>query len=295
MTPFTPDVFVVGIVPASPKGDPFEPMRHDAARCLDDEALQLVAHRQGDRIAYIAAPARQFTGFTDAVVCPLSAALPGAPGHRGEGAYLVPRIADLGSAVFFQNGKLESYAKPLAELERMAAERGLPVYPQHSNKGALAWQGDNARAQAEARRTARSLLASLALVLALVAGAHLAALSLTGMLAPKLAAHNAQVSAQLAAAAGEMQTALARLEPRELVELDSATALALRYDGRLARFETDTQSRVSFRLELPLYAPSEAYAKLGPVAVRKEQGWLVVERVALSAASARVPATVPKP
>jgi hypothetical protein len=92
---FTPKEFVAGFI-AHPKGtNAIEAAWHAAAVALETERIRFVQHEADGGIYFLAADAADFVTHPNAMT-PLAAAIPGAAGHQGDGAYLV----ELGNGLF---------------------------------------------------------------------------------------------------------------------------------------------------------------------------------------------------
>jgi len=85
---FTPREIVSGFIEIPPKASPLEAAWHASAIALDTERVRVVQHEAEGGIYFIAADASDFVNHPDATT-QLAAALPGHPGHKGDGAYFV--------------------------------------------------------------------------------------------------------------------------------------------------------------------------------------------------------------
>lgn len=91
---YTPREFVSGFISPPRGANPLEAAWHAAAVALETERIRVVQHEADGGIYFLAADAGDFVNHPNAMT-PLSSAMPGAAGHKGDGAY----FADLGSGV----------------------------------------------------------------------------------------------------------------------------------------------------------------------------------------------------
>lgn len=91
---YTPREFVSGFISPPRGANPLEAAWHAAAVALETERIRVVQHEADGGIYFMAADAGDFVNHPNAMT-PLASAMPGAAGHKGDGAYFV----DLGSGV----------------------------------------------------------------------------------------------------------------------------------------------------------------------------------------------------
>lgn len=126
---FTPRSFLGGFVRV-PEGEKRyrDATWHAAAVALDTDAVRLICARDRDGVYYLAAPAGEFANHPDAASV-LGTALPGMPGHEGDGVY----CCDLGGNVVASVRKaaqvLETYIGERRDAERFAGG-GSVFWPQ---------------------------------------------------------------------------------------------------------------------------------------------------------------------
>ena len=91
---FTPKELVSGFIDAPRNASSIEAAWHAAAVALDTERVRLVHHEADGGVYFLAADASDFADFPNAIT-PLAAALPGAEGHKGDGAYFIDLAAGI--------------------------------------------------------------------------------------------------------------------------------------------------------------------------------------------------------
>lgn len=227
---YTPKEFVSGFVPLKTRANPVETAWHAASTGLDTENIRLVSKEADGGVYFIAAAASSFASIPNCVT-PLYSAIPGTPGHQGDGAY----FQDIGGgmvAVVIKKGKsLESYSGEKSEAIRFAG--GLPqITPVSSSK----WNGYH---QLEMRYSIREMwtfMAGMAFfaILFLVAGIY--ATMQAGLLS-----HNSEET--LLEIRATQQTALKDLNRHtgvgqsQYLEYKRINAVILKLGGQLKRYQ----------------------------------------------------------
>lgn len=126
---FTPRSFLGGFIRVQEGEKRFRDATwHAAAVALDTDAVRLICARDKEGVYYLAAAAGDFANHPDAASV-LGAALPGVPGHEGDGVY----CCDLGGNVVASVRKaaqvLETYIGERRDAERFAGD-GPVFWPQ---------------------------------------------------------------------------------------------------------------------------------------------------------------------
>lgn len=136
MAEYTPLGFVAGRIPST--AAPWESAWHAASRALETREVQMVVSAHAGNTFYLAAPARDFASYPDAVTS-LAAALPGMSGHLGVGAY-VAQIADrqTGVVLLESDGTVRVFVGERDEADEFAAQYGAPLHPADTP---APWQG----------------------------------------------------------------------------------------------------------------------------------------------------------
>lgn len=228
---FTPRTLISGRVKAK-RGREQEAVLSAAAAILGTERIALVHSRHQDDVWYLAAPAADLASHPQCAT-PLAAALPGAGGHAGEGAYTTELAADLQAVVVKNGDNLHCFVGTPAMASRFIALEGAQAT--HPATGSpLPWRfAPEVGGRREARLNAAMTLSGL-LVAGLAAGAWL------------WAAHTRSQQDELRAKLrndhlAAWNTALRSLEPppypKALANLQKAVEQAIRDKGTLVQFE----------------------------------------------------------
>ena len=229
--PYTPRSLVAGCIPAR-RGPGLAQAAAAAAELLGTDALAVIQRRWQGAIWYLAAPAADLSSDPGATSV-LAAALPGAPGHAGDGAYTVALAAGLQAVVVKHGPALRSFVGTPALAERFARLEGATVTHVCQLPGEP-WELPLAAARRQQSRWQAAVIGSGLLVALLGAAAWLWA-------AQDGAAQAAQREALLRehrAALAEAQRLLAPPPyPQALADLQRAVAQAAKAQGALLKFE----------------------------------------------------------
>lgn len=122
---FTPRTFVTGFIMQPPGVNPMEAAWHAAAVGLDTEHVRLITREADGGIYFLAAGANEFSSRPNAMT-PLASALPGDPGHQGDGAYFASLGSGIVAVVIKEPTSLRCYVGEQSESLRFAG--GLPQY-----------------------------------------------------------------------------------------------------------------------------------------------------------------------
>lgn len=120
---FLPGTIVTGSIPYI-SGAPDEIAWHDAALACSTEKLRITYSLHDGRVWYIAAPAAEFAGNGGALN-PLADALPGMPGHRGDGGYQAESLSRT-VTVFRAGNSLKTIVGDHQVVELYRADHGEP-------------------------------------------------------------------------------------------------------------------------------------------------------------------------
>jgi len=243
MESFTPRSLIAGRIPAG-RGNDAEQAAAAAASLLGTDHVAVVQRRWQGAIWYLAAPAADLASHPCAASV-LAAALPGAPGHEGDGAYSTALAAGLQAVVVKQGEALHGFVGTPALAERFARLEGATVTHVCRGEGAP-WQVPLAAALRRQGHLQTAMAASGLLMAVL------------GALAWLWAAHDgAAQAAQREALMQEQQAALAEAQrlleppayPKALADLQRAVAQAAREQGALVKFE-HAQGRSAWTLNV---------------------------------------------
>ena len=228
---FTPRNFISGRVKAA-RGQELQTAAAAAAAVLGTESIALIHSSSQDEVWYLATPAADIASHPGGVT-PLSAALPGAKDHEGEGAYVSDLAGGLQAVVVKHGDKLHSFVGTPVMAQRFATLEGAKATHVCSGKG-MAWQ-----LPAEATKQ-RDALLKLALT---ISGLVVALLACgTWLWAARDVSHQIELRDALRQDhLTAWTTAVKMLEPsgypKALADLQKAIAQAIKEKGVLVKFE----------------------------------------------------------
>lgn len=224
-----------------------------AQEALDTNRVHLLTRHTDTHLLFLAAPSRELTdGVT---TTPLAAALPGHPGHRGDGCYVVYDGADAAVAIL-RGDTLRVVVNSTDAIDAVLTAEELPV---HDVSTAAPWRLETARGRAQrAGGVWAGRLQAVATVWALGASVAAAALFVAAGVRDTAAAQQAQ---QLQALTAQLQ--LAQPLAADLAALQQVSALAVQTGGWLERYRHDGKA-VSYTLRLPQWVAKATVDALGP-------------------------------
>jgi hypothetical protein len=231
MESFTPRSLISGRIKAE-RGQERETAAAAAAAVLGSESIALIYSRSQGDIWYLAAPAADLASHP-ASTTPLAAALPGAQGHEGDGAYLTDLSAGW-QAVIVKNGdNLHSFVGTPAMVQRFAILEGAQASHTCTAPG-MPWQFPSEVSQRREARLRTALTASALVVALLAAGTWLwAAHEVSQQIELRDVLRQEHLKAWTIAV-----RSLAPLSyPKALADLQKAIAQAIREKGVLVNFE----------------------------------------------------------
>lgn len=225
---FTPREFVSGFI-APPRGTkPLEAAWHAAAVALDSERIRMVHHEADGGIYFLAADAGDFVSHPNAMT-PLASAMPGSPGHKGDGAYFVELGSGIvGVAVKDPEG-LRCYVGERGDALRFAGEQAL-YWPNDCEL----WTGYRQYESRHARR-----LANASILVGMVLTAFFLALSVLASAASETLSHRKEAS--LNSIRAEQREAVSQFSaehPDAYVEYRNLAVPVVAMGGKLTRFES---------------------------------------------------------
>ncbi len=278
---FVPRSVIAGRVPAA-KGYPrHESVVADAAKCLDNEALQLTFVEVNGEFFYIASRASDFTGTKGRLANPLAVALPGVPGHQGDGLYVANRATSgMCTAVLVKGGQMEGFAGLRPSIEALAPKYGFNEVIDVSEAAGLGWVGSNALELKEARKTLRfglTLLFGLSAISAGLAGfSHLA----VNAMAPRaaIAERDVVVATQQLREAARILKTPSDLAPLDLQRQLEGLVSTYRADGATLRFFRHDAKGTAYEVLLPDYVLPGAYSGLRDVSATRVERQIVLTR-----------------
>lgn len=237
---FTPAGIVSGFI-APPRGaSPLEAAWHAAAVALDSERIRLV-HREADGgIYFLAADSGDFVGHPNAMT-PLASALPGAAGHKGDGAYLIDIGSGLVGVAVKEPRSLRCYVGERNDALRFAGESAA-YWPE---EGGL-WTGFRQYESWHARR-----LANRAILIGMTLAAVFLAISIFASAAAESLAH--QRGAAIDRIRAEQQATALRFgseRPDAYAEYRKLAVPVVTMGGQLTRFES-AGGKTTWEAEFP--------------------------------------------
>ena len=231
MPAFTPRTFISGLARAT-RARPEVTAAEAAGAILGTENLALIWTRTQEDIWYLAAPAADLASHPNSLSA-LAAALPGASGHGGDGAYVCDLDHGLRAVVVKRDGALHSFVGTPAMVQRFAELEGAGE-PQACTGSGMPWQFP---AAASSRLEARLKVAITATGLAT---AVIAAIT-WGWAAQSTSRQNELQEALLEAQQTSWTAGTALLtpptNPKALTDLQKAVAQAVQEKGTLVQFD----------------------------------------------------------
>lgn len=249
---------IAGSVPAH-AGDVEQSAAYVAADALDAGAVHYhFFHSKGaSRAYYFAVPSKALASFP-AARTPLTAAIPGSPGHMGEGAYFISADG-LAAVALMQHGDLRLMVNSQDIIQRHLAEIGAPVYNVEAFEGGqLSSSRSRGRGSAEKLSSVVSKLSIFALGIGVFAwfGLTMANGYVQGTVEDS---YRARAQA-LAAVAEEMNFHSPLFQ--QVSKLHSLGTLALQSKGYIERYEYRS-GVTSYELAVPAEAEQAARESLG--------------------------------
>lgn len=274
---FTPSSIVADSVTGAGR-DALEAAYLNALTMLHEQAVNMLVSSEGATTYFVAAPARDFPVAPGVELCsPLSAALPGNPGHQGDAGYMA-RCKDGWAVVARQGSTLQSTTGP-EELCRSFVEQldlRLVVLDAEAVAPWVSYNLSRERHQARVNLAAiaSASAASLVAALAWVAGTLLGP-SLPDPVAIESARAEAQTRMRAEIAGSIVVPALASLSDMQALAMSVSEA-----GGYLLGYAIDEKG-VAWKASLPGYTTPERIQALGSgLETRSEGGRLLVERKA---------------
>lgn len=262
---------IAGSVPAH-TGDVEQSAAYVATDALDTSAVHYhFFHAKGDpRAYYFAVPSKALSSFPNART-PLTAAIPGAPGHLGEGAYVVSADG-LSAAALLQNGELRLLVNSQDVIQRHLAELGVPVHEVESLEGGqLTSSRSRGRGAAERLSSVVSKLSIFALGVAVFGWFGLTMAN--GYVQGKVEDSYRARSQALATVAQQMN--FSSPLSQQVSKLHSLGSLALRSGGYIEKFEYRAGA-TSYELAVPKAAEEAARKNLGGRHESSERDGMVI-------------------
>ena len=243
---------------------------HAAAIALDTEHVRIVQREADDGVYFIAAAARDFVHHPHAMT-PLACALPGSPGHQGDGAYFVDLGSGIVSVVVKRPHSLASYVgerREAIQFAGAATEQWKHFWPTEGES----WIGFRQYESRHARRLAQTAVAAgmvltvlfLILTVAMSGAAELLA-NRRDVALDHIRLQQQQTATQLGAERGD-----AYVEYRKI----AAPIIAL--GGRLRQFES-AGDRITWQAEFPPWVSDLSSLGAG-VKARVDDGTVVATK-----------------
>lgn len=260
---YTPRELVSGYIKSAPGLNPLEAVWHTASATLESERIRLV-HRLADNgIYFIAADAADFAGHPDSK-SPLSAALPGAEGHQGDGAYFADIGAGTIAVVIKDANSLRCYVGDRAEVAQFA--NGYTAFWPDSLE-CDSWVGFRHLESRHAQRLATVFVAVCAVLTALFLMIAIAASWRYAVVSTRTDTAVNEIRAKEQKVAGELNA----VQPDAFADYRSLLAPVLEKGGRLIHFES-TVEKIKFETQFPSWVSSTDLGALGPNLSSKVEG-----------------------
>lgn len=263
---YTPKEFVSGFV-APPRGvQRLEAAWHAAAVALETERVRVVQHEADDGIYFLAAAAGDFVSHPNART-PLAAALPGAPGHKGDGAYFVDLGSGIVGVVVKGPQSLKCYVGERGEATQFAD--GLAHYwPRECET----WVGFRQYESRHARR-----LAQTAIIVGMALTAILLGLSVMASAASEMFSHRKDTAIEVIRTEQQRTSAQLGAQPVDAYqEYRKLAGPVVKMGGKLNRFES-AGGATAFEAEFPSWV-SDLSALGGGVKTRVEDARVLASK-----------------
>jgi hypothetical protein len=200
-----------------------------------------------------------FAGHFEAAT-PIAAALPGAQGHKGDGAYIAP--SENGFAVVIRRGNnLYSFVGDRQSSESFVARYGVDIYTV-DNTLSLSWDG---YVLGEMRRVSRaSALATLfGSVLAVLAGAAWLLLAAqTASMNDEVAKNRQKAKEQVSGLIKDFSDFSIHPLHKSIGEIQTFVGKVIAIEGYMKYFQVDGSTR-KWLVELPVYTTADVIERLG--------------------------------
>lgn len=251
---YTPHELVSGYIKSAPGLNPLEAAWHTASVTLETERIRLVYRLADEGIYFIAADAADFIAHPDANN-PLSAALPGAGGHMGNGAY----FCDIGygsiAVVIKGEGSLRCYVGDRAEVLQFAS--GCDEYWVDSEDGD-SWIGFRYLENRQTQRLVNAFVMAGGVLTALFLAVYLIASWRTAVVTSRADVAVQKIRAQEQDLANELN----KVPPEAFAGYRDLITPLLAKEGRLLQVES-TGETIKFEMELPSWVSAADLSVFG--------------------------------
>lgn len=282
MKPFIPVLLACGRVELAGRDPVSLQVQRFADGALSTALQRFVIAQHAGQAYYIAARALDFGSVAPGATCPLSVALPGAPGFRGPGMY----VASMGqggehkAVVVRQHPILTGHFElsilqdsleglrhehhTLAETEQQEHGYELPLFQLGPDDVGTLWQAAEDLADAKVRQTLFKFL-TLGGTIGLVAvGCAFGAAAVRASLEPVVVERREAAQAAVASAVKRLEEVAARKPPKALEELDAAVTAVLREGAgsHIVAFRHD-KGKTTLEIVVPMSTDYDQLRSLG--------------------------------
>lgn len=251
-------------------GDALQSVRMVAADLLDTDRIHLLyaEDREFARVHYFALPSKALhSAHLDlrGLRTPLSAALPGQPGHQGEGVYLVTQESEsagdgFGAAAVYQRGELRLYVNDRTAIHLLLEDLGLPVFDVSLEEGAV-FESQRDRFRRFSDHLSQQVGKMSATVLVLC-GVGYAGLSAAAAYFQETGDHGMKAQRDsLARAASNLKLTSPLSE--QLGRLHALSGVVVKTGGWIDRYQLQGDKE-SFTLYVPEWTSRESLIEIGP-------------------------------
>jgi len=250
---------IAGAIPAH-KGDLEQSVAYLAEDALNTSAIHyhFVHNKEETKAFYFAVPSKDLASIPYPAT-PLAAAIPGAAGHLGEGAYVVSSEG-LSAAAIYKDGDLRLLFNTSEVMDRYLSETGLTVYEAKEQESGLL---------SSSRSRGRTVATKLASVTSKISTLVVLACAGTWF---TLGVAQAYMSAKVEDAYSARSRALAKVAEdinfnsplsQQIGRVHSLATVALENKGWIERFELKN-GKVAYTVAVAENLKAQALKKLGP-------------------------------
>lgn len=262
MLDFTPINFIAGCIPTTRNAR--EAAWHAAVGALDTEAVKLIVTEYKNKTWYLAAPAVAFASY-DGAGSSLSAALPGTPGHQGDGAYIA-QIADRQvGVVIVSAGTVKSFVGDRDEAEEFARQHGAASIDMALSTP-MQWEGYGEALVRESRTIAKLAMNIGALTAISIFALWIGFGAATGWSNARIDKTQADLDRNISVMVATVNANLDNPVRKSLQEIQALSANVLSAKGVIPIYQVKA-GQTYWEMVLPQWVNDDYYMQFGDVAV----------------------------